>query len=476
MRFSLAAGRLRTPSLKRQPMVLDGLLRRGLDNRTTAYLGGQASPGYTALMIGAALNTRLGALAADLTRSQARIHGQHEQGSSLGLAYARSWPAGGPALTVELRHAPSPGYQTLTGAAHRQDSARPVRADAPMNGLRDRASANLTLDIGRNMQLNTSAMYQRDWENPRWARQYQIGYTYSFERISLGLDIARVRNAEGQPDGQARLTLSIPLGTHFGGSHSLSSTFSRRHDGAYDERLALRGTAGSARQLSYSLSRARSSESSGSTSLGGTYQSSRALVSGAMTQGNGYRNTTLGLNGSLVAHPEGVTLTPMQGDTFAVLVAPGGAGARVARQPGLVLDSQGHAVVAGLQPYQMNELILDPASSADTVEFDETEQRAAPRSGAVLMVKYPTRSGSVLLARGILPDNTPLPFSASLQDDQGRVLGVVGQGGLIYLRLENQPETVMATWGKATEQQCRFQVPHPLPDANEPPRELICHP
>lgn len=476
VRFSLAAGRLRAPSLKRPPMVLDGLFRRGLDNRTTAYLGGQASPGYTALMIGAALNTRLGALAADLTRSQARIHGQREQGSSLGLAYTRSWPAGGPALTVALRHAPSPGYQPLTGAAHRQDSARPVRPDAPMNGLRDRVSANLMLDIGRNTQLNTSAMYQRDWENPRWARQYQIAYAHRFDRISLGLDIARVRNAQGQPDGQVRLTLSIPLGAHLGGSHSLSSTFSRRYDGAYDERLALRGTAGSARQLSYSLSRARSSDNPGSTSLGGTYQSSRALVSGAMTQGNGYRSTTLGFNGSLVAHPEGVTLTPMQGDTFAVLVAPGGAGARVARQSGLVLDSQGHAVVAGLQPYQMNELILDPAGSADTVEFDETEQRAAPRSGAVLMVKYTTRSGSVLLARGVLPDNTPLPFSASLQDEQGRALGVVGQGGLIYLRLEGQPETLMATWGKATEQQCHLQVPRPLPDANEPPRDLICHP
>ncbi|WP_165674289.1 fimbria/pilus outer membrane usher protein [Metapseudomonas otitidis] len=476
VRFSLAAGRLRAPSLKRQPMMLDGLFRRGLDNRTTAYLGGQASPGYTALMIGAALNTRLGALAADLTRSQARIHGQREQGSSLGLAYARSWPADGPSLAMEVRHAPSPGYQSLNRAAHRQDSPRPVQADATMAGLRDRASANLTLNVGAAGQLNTSVILQRDWGNPRWARQYQIGYAHRFDRVSLGLDLTRVRDARGQPDGQARLTLSIPLDARFGGIESLSSTFSRQHDGSYDERLALRGRAGSARQLSYSLSRARSSESSSSTSLGGTYQSSRALVSGAMTQGNGYRNTTLGLNGSLVAHPEGVTLTPMQGDTFAVLVAPGGAGARVARQPGLVLDSQGHAVVAGLQPYQMNELILDPAGSADTVEFDETEQRAAPRSGAVLMVKYPTRSGSVLLARGVLPDNTPLPFSASLQDDQGRALGVVGQGGLIYLRLENQPETLMATWGKATEQQCRFQVPHPLPDANEPPRDLICHP
>lgn len=131
-------------------------------------------------------------------------------------------------------------------------------------------------------------------------------------------------------------------------------------------------------------------------------------------------------------------------------------------------------MVAGLQPYQMNELVLDPAGAADSVEFEETEQRVAPRSGAVVLVKFPTRSGSVLLARGLLPDGEPLPFGTSLQDEQGQALGVIGQGGLIYLRLDGAPTTLRANW--APGKSCSLAVPQPLPPVDEAPRDLTCHP
>lgn len=474
VRFSLAAGRLRDATLKRQPMVIDGVFRRGVSNHTTAYLGGQASPNYTAFMIGAALNTPLGALAADLTRSQAHIHDQDETGNSLGLAFSRSWPAGGPAMALELRHAPTPGYQSLASAARRQDQPTPFKGNTRPAGLRDRASATLTLDVTQDAQLNTGLLLQRDWQTPGWARQYQVGYTHRFRAISFSLDLIRARDAQGQPDGQARLSLSIPLGARLGGSQSLSATLTRRRDGTHDERLSVRGSAGESRQLAYTLSTSRNSQSSTESSLGGSYHAPQALISGALSQGDGYRTTALGLNGSLLAHPEGITLTPMQGDTFAVLVAPGGAGARVAQQPGLALDGQGQAVVAGLQPYQMNELVLDPAGAADSVEFEETEQRVTPRSGAVVLVKFPTRSGSVLLARGLLPDGEPLPFGTSLQDEQGQALGVIGQGGLIYLRLDGAPATLRANW--APGKSCSLAVPQPLPPVDEAPRDLTCHP
>lgn len=473
VRFSLAAGRLRDATLQRQPLVIDGVFRRGMSNHTTAYLGGQASPNYTALMIGAAFNTPLGALAADLTHSQAQIHGQREAGKSLGLAYSRSWPAGGPSLAMELRHAPSPGYQPLASAARRQDQSAMRQASAEM-GQRDRINATLTLDTSPDAQLHTGLLLLRDWLSPHWARQYQIGYTHRFRAISLSLDVIRARDAQGQPDGQTRLSLNIPLGARFGGSQSLAATLTRRHDGTHDERLSLRGSAGESRQLAYTLSTSRNSQRSTASSLGGSYHTSRTLISGALSQGDDYRTSALGLNGSLLAHPEGITLTPVQGDTFAVLVAPGGAGARVAQQPGLALDSQGQAVVAGLQPYQMNELILDPVGAADSVEFEETEQRIVPRSGAVVLVKFPTRSGSVLLARGLLPDGEPLPFGTSLQDEQGQALGVIGQGGLIYLRLDGEPATLRANWGPG--KSCRLAVPQPLPPVEEAPRDLTCTP
>ena len=54
---------------------------------------------------------------------------------------------------------------------------------------------------------------------------------------------------------------------------------------------------------------------------------------------SGSSQVSAGVQGSVVAHPGGVTFSQTVGDTFGIVEAPGAAGASVTSSPGVKLDS-----------------------------------------------------------------------------------------------------------------------------------------
>ncbi|MGK9568661.1 fimbria/pilus outer membrane usher protein, partial [Salmonella enterica subsp. enterica] len=86
-------------------------------------------------------------------------------------------------------------------------------------------------------------------------------------------------------------------------------------------------------------------------------------------------------------------------------------------------------VVSYLQPYQRNEIAIDPEGIDEGVELSETSQQIAPRAGAVVSVDFATVRGDALLLSVRLKDQSPLPFGAKVIDDAGNSAGTVGQGG-----------------------------------------------
>lgn len=112
-----------------------------------------------------------------------------------------------------------------------------------------------------------------------------------------------------------------------------------------------------------------------------------------------------------------------------------------------------------LQPYQLNELSIDPKGSSMSVELSETSQQVAPRAGAIVSVKYGTSTGQALLLNVRLKDGDPLPFGAGVIDDKGVSVGVVGQGGQLYARVKDTTRELQVRWGNQLDQQCVLSLP-----------------
>jgi outer membrane usher protein len=144
-------------------------------------------------------------------------------------------------------------------------------------------------------------------------------------------------------------------------------------------------------------------------------------------------------------------------DTFGIVEAEGAAGARVTNSVGTVINKSGYAVLPFLLPYRMNSITIDPEGTVSPdVEFKSTTVLVAPRLNSVVLVRFKTVTGHPILLTARRPDGAEVPFGASVFDSQGSEVGLVGQGGRIYLRGVPDAGSLSVRWGDEADQQCAF--------------------
>jgi outer membrane usher protein len=152
------------------------------------------------------------------------------------------------------------------------------------------------------------------------------------------------------------------------------------------------------------------------------------------------------VSGAVVAHSGGVTFGQPMGDTVGIVYAPGAAGARLTNAAGARIDNSGYALVPYLTPYSLNTVQIDPKGLPLDVQLDATSAQVAPYAGAVVMMKFKTESGRMLIVRAHLPNGQALPFGAEVFNEKSVSLGVVGQAGQILLRGVEQAGQLTARW------------------------------
>ncbi len=179
-------------------------------------------------------------------------------------------------------------------------------------------------------------------------------------------------------------------------------------------------------------------------------------ASASASAGRHQQQYSLGASGALVAHQGGMTATPELGETFAIVEAPGAVGARVANRLGQPINRQGFTIIPYLDPFTANWLDLDPQGLNDHVEIVSSSTTVVPDSGAAVKVKFVTRTGYPWFAHVTLPDGAAPPLGAEVFDDNGRAVGAVGQGGLLYARVPQDHGSVSVVWGERSGQRCRL--------------------
>ncbi|MDF3162815.1 fimbrial biogenesis outer membrane usher protein [Pseudomonas proteolytica] len=460
-RFSLTVGETRNYYVDEQVRLLQGTFQYGMANALTSFTGAQASEGYMAVLGGLAFGTPIGAMAVDVTHARTSLIAGNEQGQSLRLSYSKNIQSTGSNFSLAAYRFSTQGYLDFSNALMIRD-AQQNGADTALFG---RPRSRLTLSVDQSLEdwghLSLSGFTQNYWSRPGQDVQYQMGYSKQLRRVNFGVNISRSRAGQGDMQNTLLFTASMPL--ELGASYNspqLSARVGRDSQGHYSQQASLSGGAGEDREYGYSLTAGRDGANrSTSTSASAQYQGPKARINGTLSQGDGYTSASLGGGGTIVAHPLGMTLTPYSGETMAVINAPGAAGAKVVGYPGLRLDGKGTAVVSYLQPYQLNEIAIDPEGTDQRVELNETSQQIAPRAGAVVAVDFTTVRGEALLLNVRLHDQSPLPFGAAVVDEAGNSVGTVGQGGQLYARVKEGTQRLQVNWGSESDQVCTLKVP-----------------
>ncbi|WP_371142561.1 fimbria/pilus outer membrane usher protein [Burkholderia cepacia] len=464
-RYSVVAGTLRNPQGSSSPLFAQATYQRGLTNLVTGYGGVTIAEGYGAAMLGAALNTSFGAFGADITHATTSVPGmKHFNGSSMRISYSKSISQTNTDIALAAYRYSTSGYFGLNDAMRARDTVRDGGHIDSVWRQRNRASLTLSQRLGeKGGQFSVTASTASYWNRSGADVNYSVGYNNAYRNISYNLSATRQRSPGGEMSTLYYASVTIPLGNSRPTTVSGSVTHDTR--GRTQLQTTLSDSLGVDNALSYSLNVNHASGSGSSSTDGGgnvMYRGRFAELSASGSASADYQQGSIGVRGAMVAHPGGITLSQPLSETFAIVEAPGAAGARITNASGARVDGRGYAIVPYLTPYNLNTVELDPKGISMDVELNETSQQIAPRAGAVPLLKFATNTGRALVIKARQANGAPLPFGAAVYDESGKDLGVVGQASKIFARGLNDKGELTVKWGDDAKSSCRITYDAPV--------------
>lgn len=465
-RYAFTIGQVRNDNLLDEPWLAQGTYQRGMGNRLTLYGGGLLSDNYAALLYGAGLATPVGALSLDMTHARSRFQrGQDTVGSSMRLSYSNLIGTLGTNVTLAAYRYSTRGYYTLQDALSHRDSIS--RGFGAQRYGKQRSQFQLTLNqpLAKGWgSLYVTGSVRDFYDVPSNSVQYQVGYNNAWRAVNFGF--SAVRTEEGLPavrDTQYLLSMSMPLGRRsrsmaFNADIGMRDGGARGRNGGYESsRIGISGSAGADYNVDYGLTLTDIRDGRTSVMASAGYRGRYATVNGAYGYSDDFRQLSLSASGNALVHSGGVTFTPYRGDTMVLVHALGATDARLTNALGLRVDSRGYAVVPYVSPYRLNAITLDPADMSRDVELESSSQSVAPYAGAISLLRFQTRSGRALLISVRGAGGQSLPLGAAVKDDDGQLVGLVGQGGRLYVRTERDSGLLRVEWGSHASQRCLLQ-------------------
>lgn len=460
-RYELSVGELNSRYLRDDPSLWQGSWQYGVNNWLTVYGGVQGSERYKAGQGGAAVSAPFGAISADITHARSELsdisYGEEDRsGESYRISYSKNITETRSHFALAAYRFSTHGYMDyLTTMQTRDALSKGYEADT-IRRNKSRYSLTATQGLPGNWgQFYLSSSIQNYWNTSDTDKQYQFGYSNHWNRINYSVNAGRSWSAYGRSQDTISLNLSFPLGStqrsplgHF--------SYNNSSGGSHNWRTGISGSAGEEHQFSYGMSATTENQGVGTSgAVNAQYISPWTSINAAYNSGRHYSSVSGGLSGTVIGHSGGVTLSPYQGETFALVEAKGAEGAKVSGYSNTRIDSRGYAAVPYLSPYQLNDVRVDLKGSATGVELDNTSQKVAPYEGAVVKVSYQTRGGRPVLIT-VTGLETPLSFGSEVYDKAGNIVGYVGQGGQIYARVEKNSGVLMVNYNNGAEQVCKF--------------------
>jgi outer membrane usher protein len=471
LKYNLMAGQYRAAdSSVDEATVGQATMMYGLPWNLTVYGGAQGADHYqsAALGLGVSLGS-WGGVSVDNTTARGQRQGEEsETGGAWRTRYSKTVDATNTTLALSNSQYSSSGYQTLSDVL---GSYRNNADGSDSNQDQRKASTTLTLSqsLGEwgyvSLNGTRDSFRDRSGNNDSFGASYGVGVAGGH----LSLNWTQNRRAgvvgEQQNDHITSVMFSMPLHRLLGGTTNATYQFVSPSNGNDSQEVGLNGQALD-RRLSWNASqRYRSGVDSGdrdNSRLQLRWYGGYGQVGGNYSYNSNIRQMGADVSGGVVMHRNGVTFGQPLSDTVALVEAPGASGVQVGGWPGVRTDFRGYTTQAHLNPYQENNVSLDPSNLPSNAEVTQTDMTVVPTQGAVIPATFATRIGARALMTLTREDGTSVPFGAiAMLGEQATIAGVVDDNGVVYLTGLPAKGELSVRWGQSQQQQCRvnFQLP-----------------
>ena len=461
LRYSVTAGRYRSydKDVEKTPFA-QGSAIYGLPYGFTAYGGVQQSSHYQSQAVGGGKNMGdLGAFSVDVTRAKALLKKQHAStGQSWRVRYSKDFSKMGTNFMLAGYRYNSKGFYTLEDTM--ESYTRSDDWSAPQQ-RRARTEATIDQTLGEGWgSVTLSLVKETYWSQSQDMTSMSVSYNNSWHGVSYSLSYSLNKNTndtndDGESvtnDNQFALSVSVPL-DHW--MHNTWATYNLNNTKAgTTQNIGLNGTALQGDNLSWNIQEGLSNSGSGnSTNLNADYKGTYGEISGGVSQDKNQRNVNVGLQGGMVAHANGITLSQPMGDTIALVKAPGTHGTHITNQTGVKTDFRGYTVVPFVTAYRHNTIALDTETLPDEADVTHAAQVVTPTRGAVVRASFNTRVGSRVFMT-LTRQGKPLPFGATVTTGDKDSEFIVGNDGQTYLSGLPQHGTLSVSWGQDASESC----------------------
>lgn len=487
--YSLTAGQARLDNTHYRPEFVQGEFRYGLNNTVTLYTGGIAGKDYRSLLAGSAWNLPFGALSVDVTQADADFKTGRKSGQSYRIAYSKFVSTTSTNLTLATYRYSTGNFYSFTDAIYQQDNYRAWDAyrneqenltdNTPrqipdlmtMDAMRGaRAKNTFTVNLNQYLGENRGVIYisgtHRDyWNSGGSNREYQLGYSNSYNEISYTVSASRTRNFDDKNETRFYLNVSVPISV-FGKSASLSSGIYATDSRYQQATVSLSGTAGKDDLVNYTLT---GSNQNGGSNLAGanlTYRNPYSTLSGSFSEGNDYRQAGAGAKGTIVAIPGHIAMSGDTGNTYTIIDAPQTGNRMVNSDKASLTNSDGVVLMTQSVPYRANSYTLSDTEKSSGAEVTGNIGQVSPYKGAVSYIRMETDPRQTFILRAARENGGTLPFGTEVTDEQHQPLGYVGQSGLLYLKSGQLPSSLIIKLTADGKQQCVIRNPVVTPDKN----------
>jgi outer membrane usher protein len=460
-RYSLTAGKVNQTASQYNPAFVQGTYERGLSNLVTGYAGTILSDDYRAWLLGSGWNLPIGALSVDVTHADTQLQYKKESGQSFRVAYSKFMAVTATNFTLAAYRYSTKGYYSFSDAIYSREGYQryidslndsdPLAPEQPpavdMNtwdALRSARPKNtFTLNLNQRLADNWGTVFfsgtERDyWNQATNSREYQLGYSNIYKRMSYSLSASRIRNTDREVETRYYLSLSVPLSL-FDNPAWLSAGMSSTGSHYQQSNVTLSGNALDSNRLSYALSGSNQQGGQNMASANVAYRSTFSTLGGSFSESRDYQQAGLSARGSLVAIPWHVLASNEIGNTLMVVDAPKAKGLMVNGDSSIVTNDDGLALIPYATPYRKNTVTLSNTDEASGAEVKGNLANRAPYDGAVNVIHFDTdrRQSWTLHARN--PQGKALPFGAEVVDENNQSVGFVGQSSVLYVKADAAP-------------------------------------
>lgn len=333
LKYSVTSGQYRPyESDIDKKMFTQATLIYGLPAGFTVYGGGQFSQHYKSLLTGLGKNLgELGAVSVDGTQAWSTQKDQDkESGQSWRIRYSKNILETGTNISISGYRYSTSGYYTLPEVL---DTWRDDESQNNNDRRRNRAELQLNQSIGASLgSLSLNTISEDYWNSDRKMRSLGVGYSNSWGGVTYNINYSYNRNTTDSDNSDKiydedqvfSLSINIPLDRWL--SHSYATyNLNTSKRGNTNHTVGLNGSALEDNNLNWSLQQSETNHGEGNGGYASLdYQGTYARMNGAYSYDNDQKRVNYGMEGGIVAHAHGVTLSQSLGETSALVEAPRG--------------------------------------------------------------------------------------------------------------------------------------------------------